>query len=228
VNPARVVKKPPQGRGRSVRALSPEDIEAIRGRLRERDAALVSVLAYAGLRPSEALALTWRDIGVQTISVDKALALGEVRSTKTRRRRVVKMLAPLAADLKAWRLASGMPDSGRPVFPMRDGRFWTDTAYRNWRARVFQPAAEAVGVEAPRPYDLRHSLASLLFAEGRNPAEIAEELGHSLQVLLGTYVGVIEELRGKPRQTAEALIRAARGPEMDHSASVDRGCSSEK
>ena len=34
-----------------------------------------------------------------------------------------------------------------------------------------------MGIESPRPYDLRHGLASLLFAEGMNPAEIAERNG---------------------------------------------------
>lgn len=61
-----------------------------------------------------------------------------------------------------------------------------------------------------RPYDLRHSFASLLFVEGINPAEIAEQLGHSLQMLLSTYTHVIEELRGGERHSAEALIKQAR------------------
>jgi hypothetical protein len=34
-----------------------------------------------------------------------------------------------------------------------------------------------------RPYDLRHSFASLLIAEQRNPAEGARQLGHTLQTL---------------------------------------------
>jgi hypothetical protein len=55
-----------------------------------------------------------------------------------------------------------------------------------------------------------YSLASLLFAEQTNPAEIAEHMGHSLQMLLSTYVHVIEELRGRERVSAEEEIRAAR------------------
>ena len=124
----------------------------------------------------------------------------------------MKLLKPLAQNLAAWRLESGRPADRVPVFPAHDGGFWTDTAYRNWRSRIYllMPAAQTSGVENPRPYDLRHSLASLLFAEGRNPAEIAEQLGHSLQTLLGTYTHVLEELRDKPPQGAEALIQAAR------------------
>jgi hypothetical protein len=59
----------------------------------------------------------------------------------------------------------------------------------------------------------------LLFAEGRNPAEIAELMGHSIETLLGTYVAVIEELRGRAQESAEKLIQEARGPKMDRSAS---------
>jgi integrase len=68
-NPVRLVKKRPQPRRLTIRPPGPEEIERLRahllrqGRERDlRDATLVSVLAYAGLRPGEALALTWGDI----------------------------------------------------------------------------------------------------------------------------------------------------------------------
>jgi integrase len=61
-----------------------------------------------------------------------------------------------------------------------------------------------------RPYDLRHSLASLLFAEGRNPIEIADQLGITLETLMSTYLHIIEDLRGKPSQKAEGVIRKSR------------------
>lgn len=57
-----------------------------------------------------------------------------------------------------------------------------------------EPAAGRLGIA--RPYDLRHSYASLRFAERANPAEIAEEMGHSLEVLFSTYAHVITELKG--------------------------------
>ena len=124
--------------------------------------------------------------------------------------RTIKLLKPLASDLAELRLASGRPAESELIFRMDDGRPWTDTAYRNWRTRRFLPAAKAAGLDGLRPYDLRHSFASLLFLEGVNPAEIAEQLGHSLQMLLSTYTHVIEELRGQERQSAEALIKRAR------------------
>ena len=49
-NPVKAVRKPRQ-LSRTVRPLAPQTVEAIRRRLSLRDATLVSVLAYAGLRP---------------------------------------------------------------------------------------------------------------------------------------------------------------------------------
>jgi integrase len=210
-NPVKSVRRPAAPRKRAVRALPPSLVEDLRAHAPSmRDATLISVLAYGGLRPGEALALEWGDVGKDTIRVEKALALGQVKDTKNLKHRTVRMLTHLSRDLAEWRIKRGSPGTPTPVFPLGDGRFWTDTAYRNWRKRVYQPLARAAGVDSARPYDLRHSLASLLFAEGQNPAEIAEQLGHSLETLLSTYVHVIEELRGTRRRTAQELIREAR------------------
>jgi integrase len=65
-NPAAIVRKPVRPRARTIVPLAPERVEAIRFALlgcgRIRDATLVSVLAYAGLRPGEALALRWTHV----------------------------------------------------------------------------------------------------------------------------------------------------------------------
>ena len=50
---------PPWYPGASPAVPGPAQIEAIRGGLGTRDATLVTVLAYAGPRPGEALALRW-------------------------------------------------------------------------------------------------------------------------------------------------------------------------
>lgn len=189
VNPVKAVKKPAIQRQRAPRPSGLDGVEHLTGRLRGRDRALVGILAYAGLRPGEALALRWDDITDVSINVDKALSLGAERSTKNRRSRLVRLAPALRALLRDWQLLSGCRDG--LVFPMRGGGPWTESAYRNWRRRVFQPAATALGIST-RPYDLRHSFASRLFAEGHNPAYIAEQMGHTLQTLLSTYVHIME------------------------------------
>jgi integrase len=214
-NPVKSVRKPSQRRQREVHLVVPATVETLRRHLlsigRPRDATLVSVLAYAGLRPGEAIALTWGDIGEKTIRVTKSVSLGEVTGTKTGQARTVEILKPLATDLRSWRTQSKLDTSPDAlVFPRRDGQVWKDADYRNWRKRVFVPAAKAANWGSKSPYDLRHSFASLMFVEGRNPIEIAQMLGHSPAVLFRTYAGVMAELVGSRRRNATTLIREAR------------------
>jgi integrase len=60
------------------------------------------------------------------------------------------------------------------------------------------------------PYDLRHAYASLRIRAGASIPELAEELGHSPQMTVGTYTHVIRELEGEPVVSAEEQIELAR------------------
>lgn len=199
-NPMKVVRKPARSRTRIPVPLTRQGVEGIRRRLHsDRDRTLVALIAYAGLRPGEALALRWEDCGDRVLRIERSVALGSEKATKNRTTRSVDASDDLRAILRAWKIASG--NRAGLVFPGRDGQPWSDTQYRNWRTRVFHKAAPGVN-----PYDLRHTRASELFAEGRNPAWIAEQMGHTLQTLLSTYVHVMEEMNG---QRPGALPRTA-------------------
>ena len=213
-NPATPVRKPSAGRARAVVPLAPDTVEAVRDWLLRhrlvRDATLVSVLAYAGLRPGEALALIWSHVRERTLLVERAVSLGAIEGTKTGRRRTVPLVGPLAQDLSEWRRHSGRPDAEALVFPGHDGEPWTLTAYQNWRRRIYTPAANAAGIKRPRPYDLRHSFVSLLIAEGHNVVEVARRAGHSPNMALHTYAHVFEEFDPAERVNAADRIRTAR------------------
>ena len=132
-------------------------VEALRTRLLstaghgQRDATLVSVLAYAGLRPGEALALSWGHIRERTILVERSASLGEIGETKTRAHRTVDLLRPLAQDLAEWRMACGRPDDRELVFPATNGKPWTRPMYRNWGRRIYRPAAKALNLGPGTP-----------------------------------------------------------------------------
>lgn len=200
-NPARVVRKAKLPPREEVRPLAPATVEAMRRAVGPRDAALLSVLAYAGLRPQEARGLRWSHVGERTLMVN---------APKTRGRRSVRLLAPLAADLAEWRLASGRPSEEAHVFPGERGEEWTDGGFNKWRGRVFRRALDAAGVAHARPYDLRHSFASLLLHEGRSPIYAARQLGHGAELTMRTYGHVIDELEDAPHLSAEEAIRRAR------------------
>lgn len=125
-NPCKAVRKPSQRRDRVVRPLAPEQVERLRRHLlargRLRDAVFISVLAYAGLRPGEALGLTWGHIRERTILVERALALGRLKTTKTGRREPSGCLRrwPRISTSGASRRAD--PRTARPSFPTETAR----------------------------------------------------------------------------------------------------------
>ena len=183
------------------------------GRLRPRDRQFVYLLAFAGLRPQEARALRWGHVGERTLTV---------HAPKTRwhssQPRSVRVLAPLAQELREWRLLSGRPDDDHPVIPAFNGngtfvdhdKEWTENGYELWITRVWTTALTQGDLPYQRPNDLRHSFASLLLHEGRSVIYVARQLGHSAQLTMRTYRHVIEELDDAPRISAEDAIAAAR------------------
>ena len=209
-NPARLVRKASRPARREVRPMAPATVEALRAASRPRNAALISALAYAGLRPQEALALCWGDIRERTVLIERAVSLGKQKDTKTHAHRTVRLLAPLREDLLAWRMRCGRPRDTGLVFPGPGGGLWTKTTYDNWRNRAFDRALKAAAVVGATPYALRHSFASLLLHEGRSVIYVARQLGNDPRVTLSTYGHVIDELDGAPRIGAEDAIRAAR------------------
>jgi integrase len=223
-NPFTDVRKPTVAKP-AVTPLAPASIEAIAWHVPSQiDQVLVYLIAYAGLRPEEALALQWRHIRKGTILVEQKNIDGEiVVGQKTKRPpRTVDLLKPLAQDLAAYRLASGRPDDLALVVA-HDGQPWQDHDYRNWRRRVFRLGARDAGLtnpgpwtkedpyQGPRPYDLRHSFASLRIHEGElSIPDLASQMGHSPQMLLNTYSHVIAELKGQRKIKADAQIARAR------------------
>lgn len=217
-NPADVLRArgslPPQARRTDIRPLDPTEVEAIRtamvGRRSAhglRDATLVSLLAYAGLRPEEALALRWEHVGTSSLRIEHANSDGHIGPTKTSERRTVRpLIGPLVDDLKTWRKASGDPAPTALVIPADDGSPWDRWQYANWRRRTFKPNAPA----GATPYSCRHGFASLLIRAGRPLAEVAAVMGHSPTMTTQHYTHVMERFRDEPSQPVEKLVTAAR------------------
>ena len=201
-NPVTAVDKPRQRPTRRPEPLPPLMVERIRAQLSQRDATLVSLMAYAGLRPDEATRARWGDLGERTL---------HVHASKTERPRAIELLAPLAQDLAMWRMACGRPPDEALICPTHDGDGWRVHDRQNWRRRAYQPAAKAAGVKGDlRVYRLRGSFVSLLLWEGRSLAYVAEQAGHSVATLANHYAGVLKELEHEPRIPAAEAIRQAR------------------
>lgn len=220
-NPAEQVERPRQYR-KAVKPIAIDTVERALTSLEGRDRMLAELIAYQGLRPGEALALTDSSVRERTLLVEAGISLGAEKDTKTHRTRTVKLLDPVAQDLAAYRLATRRPSGCRLLFPRPDGRPWADHDWRNWRRRTWRPAIKtALGLgedeRAPRPYDLRHTYVSLLIAEGRSIAEVADQAGHSPEECARTYIHVFEEHQDNGGLSAEERILAARTKAQERS-----------
>lgn len=75
--------------------------------------------------------------------------------------------------------------------------------------RAFRQLLSGAGLPAIRLYDLRHSHAMLLMADGVHPKFVQERLGHSsIQLTIDTYSHVIPGMQERPTEGLEALLAA--------------------
>jgi len=237
INVVKLVAKPRVQRRRTIRLLRPADVEALRqhmlGNPRHgpRDATLVSVLAYTGLRPEEALALEYEHLRENTIVIEQKCVDGQIlKGQKTQRApRCLPLLEIVRCDLRDYQLACGR--SGGLIFTRPEGTPWRTYDWSYWREHVWQPACAATGLakittttdvadgkrksrrayEGPVPYDLRHSFASMLIHEGQHSlVQISEWMGHSTATLLAHYAHVMADVAGQSLLPSERAIKAAR------------------
>jgi integrase len=152
---------------------------------------LVRFLAYTGLRWGEVSALRVSRLDLLRRRVTVAVAYTEVRgeliegTPKNHQRRSVPIPRFLVDELAAHVAGKRSADL---VFTAPNGGPLRNT---NFRPRVFQPAAESVGLAGVTPHDLRHTAASLAVAAGANVKAVQRMLGHaSASMTLDVYAGL--------------------------------------
>lgn len=137
---------------------------------------------WTGLRTSELVALEWGDVDWLrgTVRINKALTQHsdepEVPKTESGVRDV-KLLVPALAALQAQRALSQLHPSGRIWLNPRSGEPWLgDQAIRK---TLWIPAIRLAGVRYRRPYQTRHTYASMMLSAGENPMWVAQQMGHT-------------------------------------------------
>jgi integrase len=145
--------------------------------------ALFTVMAKAGLRPSEAYALQPGDVDWNgaTLRVERALDRDRTaKETKTHEQRDVELSPGLVRTLRrhlVWlkeqALALGW---GEPVwlFPNETGATLDESKVR----KVFRRTLRRAGLPSFRVYDCRHTFASLLLSMGATIVYVAAQMGH--------------------------------------------------
>lgn len=177
-----------------------------------RDYFLVRFLT--GLRTSEIDGLQWRYVDLENsqIHVRETLVKGEVTTTKTpSSERFVDLSSPVAAALRRqWRITGGVPNAF--VFQAPAGG---PIHYRNVSNRIWYPTLRRLGFRSRRPYQTRHTAATLWLAAGESPEWIARQLGHTdTNMLFSTYSRYVPNLTRRDGSAVEQLL-TSRFPLLD-------------
>jgi integrase len=172
-----------------------------------------------GLRPSELLALRWRDVDwpTRTIRVERALEKGSGwRFGPTKRpasRRQVQLqgwVARILSDIEAARKfdSSGTSPESEQIFHTLAG----DPLNSDYLGRQLRRILVRAGLPRIRLYDLRHTAASLALAAGAPVKAISEQLGHSNTAFtLDVYAHLLPHMQTEAVQRVEALLAMAPG-----------------
>lgn len=143
-----------------------------------RDAELIRVAAYTGLRLGELRELRWRDINWErsAITVSRSLSAGvEREGTKSRHNRAFGLPQQAAEALRRLSERDHFTGPDHLVFCSPIGRRKDDAALR----KRYKRAQTAASVPQLRLHDLRHSFGSLLAAGGVDLVNIQGAMGHS-------------------------------------------------
>jgi integrase len=172
-------------RAEEVRAIL--DADAIDG---GRLQAVIALMALGGLRPGEAVGLSWADLEGEWLRIRTS---GRRATTKTRAgRRRIRLPGRVLDSLDRWRLAR--PHEGDRVFPGLTVKR-VDVEFSRLQRRL------GIAPEG-RPYDLRHTaithaIAYAQVTAGVSIADVARWAGHSRNsTTLDTYCHVLDSSPG--------------------------------
>lgn len=213
LNPATIGVKLPKQPPRQVRAMSRDQAMRFLDAAREdRWYPLFLLLLTGGLRPAEALALRWEDLEGSVIRVRRSLVrlAGQpyrLKEPKTGRGRAVPLPSMTVRALDAFR--AGLPtlfqEPGAFMFATADGH---PVEHCNLAARHFKPILQRAGLPAHRLYDLRHTCATLLLANGEHPKVVSERLGHGdITLTLNTYTHVLPGMQEEAAAKLDAMLK---------------------
>lgn len=162
---------------------------------------------YTGMRTGEIDGLKWEfvDFERREILVRETLINGETEYTKTDgSQREIPMFGPVYEALKAQHAATGK--LSKFVFCNSEAK---PLDHNNVTKRVWYPLLRALNLKKRRPYQTRHTAATLLLASGENPEWVARTLGHSsTEMLFKVYSRYIPNLTRMDGSAFERLIQS--------------------
>ena len=142
---------------------------------------------WTGMRTSEIFGLRWANVDLDsgTALVAEAVVRGiQKDNTKTNTVRTVKINSVALAAITRQKQHTYLVGD----FVFNDPRYgtpWVDE--RAFRRSYWTPTLKRLGIRYRRPYNMRHTYATVMLMAGMNHSFCAKQLGHSIEMFQRTY-----------------------------------------
>lgn len=196
---------------KDIEPFSLEEVQLLLGRVRADYRPYLSFRIFTGVRSSEVHGLKWKHIDFERrqVLIRETYQLGRTEYTKTDgSQREIHMSQPVFDALTTMKPKSYDKDPAnfaeQYVFATRNGN---PIDNHNFTDRVWKPLLRNLGLKYRRPYQMRHTCATLWLAAGESPEWIARQLGHTTtEMLFRTYSRYVPNLMRKDGCAFDTLV----------------------
>jgi integrase len=203
--------KPLKVKRSDVNPFTMDEVSRIVAAVRADFRSYYTVRFFTGMRTGEIDGLKWKyvDFERRCILVRETIVNGEEDETKTdSSQRDIAISRPVYEALRAQETTTRGISAF--VFCNRDGGPLDHT---NVTKRVWYPLLRYLGLTARRPYQTRHTAATLWLAAGESPEWIARQLGHTTtEMLFRVYSRFVPNLTRKDGSAFERLLSSTFPP----------------
>jgi len=194
-----------------VQPFSLEEVDRIRAAVRSDFRNYLTIRFFTGMRTGEVNGLKWKYVDFERgiIAVREVFSSGEAEeNTKNETSlRDIPML-PIVREALEAQHKERHPDS-EYVFCSRDG---TPIDAHNFTTRVWYPLLRYLELAKRRPYQTRHTTATVMLASGENPEWIARLMGHAnTQMLFTVYSRFVPNLTRQDGRAITGLLNSRIG-----------------
>ncbi|OZB69848.1 MULTISPECIES: site-specific integrase [unclassified Thiomonas] len=185
-----------------------DEVKALLAAAREDFRDYYTVRFFTGLRTGEIDGLKWKyvDFSHRLILIRETLVAGEEDETKTIESNRDVQMSQIVFDALQRQFARTGPLKNW-VFCNRQGQ---PLDHNNVTKRVWYPLLRYLGYTPRRPYQTRHTAATLWLAAGENPEWIARQMGHtSTEMLFKVYSRYVPNLTRRDGSAFERLLTTA-------------------
>lgn len=189
-----------------VEPFSLQEVQALLKECEEEFRDYFLIRFFTGMRTGEIDGLKWKfvDLDKRLILIRETIVNGQEETGKTiESSRDIQMSTPVYEAFVRQKAKTG---SNKWVFVNRSGN---PLDHRNVTKRIWYPLLKKCGLAKRRPYQTRHTSATLWLAAGESPEWIARQMGHTTtKMLFQVYSRYVPNLTRQDGSAFESLLSA--------------------